>query len=87
MVRDTLDEAEVDVIMQQIDAAMKTANGDTGPVTISARQAMILLEAFAENEIARANRGLKEWLTRRDILPPRGAKVMLRSTKVPGKKS
>lgn len=42
-----LDDLDCADIYTQYSAAMKTTNGDTGPVTITARQAILLLRAEA----------------------------------------
>ena len=43
---DQLDDREIEGIRNQIDMGMRTTNGDTAPVDITARQAMILLDAY-----------------------------------------
>ena len=43
---DTLEQREIDGIRAQIDEGMRTINGDTAPVEITARQAEILVKAY-----------------------------------------
>lgn len=63
-----LDEAEVRNIREQIDAALRSTNGDTGPVEVSARVAAILLSAMeppptgkVTEELERVEREVAMW--------------------------
>ena len=45
-----LTDDEVEQMLSQYDDAMRTINGDTGPVMITARQLVLLLRAHALND-------------------------------------